>query len=392
MPKKLCNLYLLLSLLFLGIHAYGQDPVNEPPKKGFLTRYINNIFNDTVSQEKSQFLIYPVLGSRPETGLEFGVAPLFVFYAKEDTSNRLSEINAYAFFTANGQYGLRINHAVYSNQDKWFFLGDLDFEQFPLKYYGIGNTVPDENIALVDATQIQIKERVLRKVLKNFYIGLETDFRSLSNVSFEAPEDDNQELDIDLPFGAEGTTNLGLGIGFVYDERHNVLNERNAFFSEFAYLNYNPFWQSKAENQLITTDSRYFKSIGERDVLAAQLLGQFNFGGNVPFNQLSYLGGESIMRGYFEGKYRDNNQIAAQIEYRFLPLKLGFTDRLGATLFTAVGEVFDGWNEIRMNNLKWSAGAGARFLMFQQKDIYLRFDYAVTRDGNNFYLSIGEAF
>ena len=45
-----------------------------------------------------------------------------------------------------------------------------------------------------------------------------------------------------------------------------------------------------------------------------------------------------------------------------------------------------------MNNLKWSAGAGARFLLFQKKDIYLRFDYAFTPDGNNFYLSIGEAF
>ncbi|MAW94091.1 MULTISPECIES: BamA/TamA family outer membrane protein [unclassified Leeuwenhoekiella] len=392
--KKITNPSLLLTgLLFcFSFFASAQDTPKDSPKKGFITRYFNKIFNDTVSQEKSQFLFYPVMGVRPETGLEFGVVPLMVFYANEDTTNRLSELNAYAFFTFNGQYGLRINHAIYSDKDKWFFLGDLDFEQFPLKYYGIGNDVPKENIALVDATSIQIKERVLRKVLNNFYIGLETDFRSLTNVSFESPEDSDAPLDIELPFGAAGTTNFGMGVGFVYDERHNVLNERNAFFSEFAYLNYNPFWKSDVKYQLITSDSRFFTPIGKNDVLAAQVIGQFNFGGDVPFNQLSYMGGESMMRGYFDGRFRDRNQIAAQVEYRFLPLKLGFTNRLGATVFTGVGEVFDGWNEIRMNNLKWSAGAGARFLIFQQKDIYIRFDYAVTRDGNNFYLSIGEAF
>ena len=49
---------------------------------------------------------------------------------------------------------MRVNHAMYSDEDKWFSLGDLDFEQFPLKYYGIGNDVPEDNIALMDARQI----------------------------------------------------------------------------------------------------------------------------------------------------------------------------------------------------------------------------------------------
>ena len=391
MAKKYITLSISIFIaLFTTLEVVGQN--TEKKKKGFIPRYINSIINDTVAQKKSQFFIYPIAGYRPETGVEFGVCPLYVYYAKEDVENRLSEMNAYAFFTLNGQYGLRLNHALYSDQDKWFFLGDLDFEQFPLKYYGIGNDVPKDNIALVNATQIRIKERVLRRVLDNFYIGLETDFRSLTNVTFEDFDEDISEENSDYPFGADGSTNFGLGLGLVYDERHNVLNTRDAFFSEFAYLNYNPFWNSNVEYQLITTDNRFFKKINERDVFAAQVLGEFNFGGDVPFNQLSYMGGSNIMRGYFKGRFRDRNQIATQIEYRFLPLKLGFTDRIGATVFTSVGEVFDDWNEIEMKNLKWAAGAGARFLLFQQKDIFLRFDYAFTRDGSNFYISIGEAF
>jgi outer membrane protein assembly factor BamA len=123
-----------------------------------------------------------------------------------------------------------------------------------------------------------------------------------------------------------------------------------------------------------------------------QLLGEFNFGGEVPFNQLSQMGGKNMMRGYFRGRFRDQNQIAAQVEYRFLPLKLGFSKRLGATVFGGVGDVFEDWNQLSIKDIKWSAGVGARFLLFQQKDVYLRVDYAITPDENGFYIGVGEAF
>jgi outer membrane translocation and assembly module TamA len=123
-----------------------------------------------------------------------------------------------------------------------------------------------------------------------------------------------------------------------------------------------------------------------------QLLGEFNFGGEVPFNQLSQMGGENMMRGYFRGRFRDENQIAAQMEYRLLPLKLGFSDRIGATVFAGAGDVFSSWDELQIEDIKWSAGVGARFLLFQQKDVYLRFDYAFTPDGTGFYIGVGEAF
>ncbi|MFN2260517.1 MAG: BamA/TamA family outer membrane protein [Psychroflexus sp.] len=219
---------------------------------------------------------------------------------------------------------------------------------------------------------------------------METDFRSFENVEFEDPND--EPVDFEMPFGAEGTTNLGIGAGVVFDQRHNVLNERNAFFSEVAYLNYSPFWKDKVEYQSITSDSRFFKTLGKNNVIAAQLLGEFNFAGDVPFSQLSFMGGQNMMRGYFKGRFRDNNQIAAQVEYRMLPLDLGFSKRLGATIFTSVGDVFDDWDQLSSKDLKMAAGVGLRFLLFQQKDVYLRFDYAITPDENGFYIGVGEAF
>jgi hypothetical protein len=120
-------------------------------------------------------------------------------------------------------------------------------------------------------------------------------------------------------------------------------------------------------------------------------LGQFNIG-NAPFNQLAMLGGENIMRGYYLGRYRDNNQLSLQAEYRMLPLPWSFTRRWGAAFFAGTGSVFPEVKNIQLGNFVWAAGAGLRFLLFPRKDIYTRFDVAFTREGTGIYLFIGEAF
>jgi outer membrane protein assembly factor BamA len=310
-----------------------------------------------------------------------------VFYARRDTANRLSEINGFTFVTLEGQYGLWFDHALYSHKNTWFFLGRLRFQSFPLLYYGIGPDTPPHHTARIDADQIQIKERVLRKLYRSLYLGIEADYQRLSSVNFVT----ENNAPVDLPLGSGGSANLGFGLGLLYDNRHNILNVRNGFFSELAFLSYNDAWGSTYSFTTLLSDTRIYRPINSRDVLAAQLLGQFNTG-NVPFNQLALMGGESIMRGYYLGRYRDNNQIATQVEYRFLPLPLGFTKRWGAALFAGTGRVFPNFRSLSANNWVWSAGGGVRFLLFPKKDIFTRLDVAFTGEGTGFYIFIGEAF
>ncbi len=78
---KKSNILILLTLLlayFLLVLSQNKDE----SKEGFLKNYINKVFNDSVSQEKSQFFLYPTVGDRPETGVEFGLSPLYVCYTK----------------------------------------------------------------------------------------------------------------------------------------------------------------------------------------------------------------------------------------------------------------------------------------------------------------------
>lgn len=376
MIRSLC--FSLIFLLGSSGFLQGQD---------FFTRYVNNLLNDTSDISRPQFLIYPTLAYAPETSWEIGLSSLYVYYANRDSSNRLSEVNGFTFVTLENQYGLWFDHAVYTDKDKWFFLGRIRIQSFPLKYHGIGMDSPKEYLSLVDANQILIKERVLREVRKNLYFGLEADFQRMSSVRFN---DSPEAPAFEMPLGNEGSNNLGLGLGLVYDDRHNVLNVRKGNFSELAFLKYAGAL-STFDFSTVISDTRIFRPIGQSNVLAFQFLGQFNFG-DVPFNQMALMGGDSMMRGYYLGRFRDRHQLASQVEYRMLPLPLGFTDRIGAAAFAGAATVFPDFSLASIHKVVWSAGGGLRFLLFPKKDIYTRFDVAFTQEGTGFYLFIGEAF
>mgnify|MGYP006267929183 CR=1 FL=1 len=377
--KKTVIVFILGLCLSGGFYELSAQEV------GLIRRVINNILFDTVASERPKFIAYPTIAYAPETRWEIGLSALLVYYAKQDTSNRLSEINAFTFITLEQQYGLWLDHALYSDQSQWFFLGRLRFQQFPLLYYGMGPDVTGEELARVDGVSINLKERILYNVYDALYIGLETEFQRLTNIGFSVLS----SAEFDRPRGLEDFSTLGLGIGIVHDDRHNVLNVRKGFFGEMGFLNFNEAWGSDFDFTSYFLDARYYVPTTNNQVWASQ----FYFShaeGNPPFNQLSLMGGESLMRGYYLGRYRDHTLMAAQTEYRFLPFS--FSRRWGAAAFVGFGTVADRPVNIDLGKLRVAGGAGLRFLLFPNKDIFTRFDVAFTEDGPGYYFFIGEAF
>lgn len=350
-------------------------------------RVLHNVFVDSTAPGETSLRVYPTIGYAPETSLELGASALLLFNAKKDTANRQSEVNAFAFGTLKGQYGVWIEHAIYGDRDKWFFLGRARYQRFPLLYYGIGPDPGFDDPALIDATYILVRERVLKRVVRNVFVGPEVDYQQLLNTEIEHPKEGPA---IPIPPGAEGTRNVGLGLGIVYDNRHNVLNVRNGAFAELSGLDYRKSWGAQREFYGITLDARGYKSLSSRRVLAGQIFAQ-SFSGNLPFNQMALMGGETIMRGYYSGRYRDREMLAAQVEHRWLPFS--FSKRFGGVVFAGAATIAPAFNEYNFRHTKVAGGAGLRYLLFPNKDVYLRFDLGVTSDGGiGFYIFTGEAF
>jgi hypothetical protein len=380
------NSYKKITILLLCLTSATTRTSAQSEKKGWVNRQLDRFFNDTTSAAERSFRVYPTFGYAPETGLELGASSLWLFRAKNDSLNRLSEVQTFAFFTVKGQYGLWIDNAIYGDQDKWFFLGRTRIQRFPLLYYGIGQETSGEDPAVVDANYILLRQRVLRKIVKNLFIGPEVDYQHLYSVSFNQPE--KGELHVP-PAGSNGTTNLGVGAALVYDNRHNVLNVRKGQFGELAFLRYTPSLGSDYRFSSINVDIRSFHPYRKNNVIAWQVNGNF-ITGEVPFNQLALMGGDMMMRGYYQGRYRDKNLLSGQVEYRMLPFS--FSKRWGATVFGGAAAVAPEIGAFQLDKTRLAGGVGLRYLLFPKKDIFLRLDIGMTKEGPGFYFYTGEAF
>ena len=375
-------------------------------KDNIVTKYVGDMLNDTSNANDANFTVYPIIARSPETSWQFALSGLYVYSAKKNLKNRLSELKAYTFYTLNDQYGINAEHALYSDANLWFFYGRINVQAAPLDYYGYNFYECDNNRELlntaggkslggkypVNVNVINFKERALRAIIPNLYAGLQFDLQIMDNF------DPETNLIVKRNIDETKSTSVGLGAGLIYNNIHNFLNPRKGVFSEFAFLRYSNDIKSDRNLTSIISDNRFYMPIKEKNVLAFQLYSQFTVGPNPPFNLLSLMGGEKLMRGYYLGRYRDRHLLATQLEYRMLPFS--FSKRWGATCFLAMGQVFGEDNNsndsmesgFRFENILPSGGAGLRFLLFQEKDIYLRLDYGITGHGNNYYITLGEAF
>ena len=374
---KIRGVFLLLSLLTVqGVVAQSDNLVK---------RYLNNVLSESGDPSAPKLINYPTVAYAPETSWELGVSSLYVYSANRDLSNRLSEIKAFTFYTLENQYGFWLDHALYTDENKWFFYGRARYQSFPLFYYGIGRETPSEHIALIDGEYTLFRERLLRETLPSLYFGLELDYQGLNRVNYI-----DTEIDFELPeVGAMGSNNLGIGLGLLYNNIHNAMNPREGLYSEWAFMNYNTAAGSDYNMTTYVIDNRIYRPVKENTVFAAQLYGQFT-SGNAPFNMLALMGGESLMRGYYLGRYRDKNLVAGQVEYRILPFE--FSKRWGASVFLAAGQVYGDEYGFNWDQFLPTGGAGIRYLIFPEKDIYTRIDVSFTEEGRGVYFFIGEAF
>jgi len=377
------NQHILTSTFILILSALPLAAQSD--SSSLFNRLLTRFTKDDRPPERPRFLAYPTFGYSPETSFEFGIASSLLFHAKNDyKQNRLSEVTAFGFITVRSQYGLWLENAIYTHRDRWLLLGKMRFQRFPLFYYGIGPDAPEADPVVVDGNYVLLRQRVLRQVKGNWFAGLQADMQRLSRVDFGGEQPSRP-----LPEGSGGSTNIGAGLSLVYDSRPNMLNTRAGWFAELAWLHYSEPLGSDYAFEVFSGELRRYHQINPKTVLAMQVSGSAVLG-NAPFNMLSLMGNEMLMRGYYTGRFRDRHYYAAQAEYRWLPFP--FSKRVGGAAFLSAGAVSPSLDMLSTRNVRLAGGAGLRYLIFPKKDIFVRLDAGFTREGVSFYIFTGEAF
>lgn len=332
------------------------------------------------TENKNKTVLFPALSYSPETNLALGVSAMH-FY-KQSADARVSQINANFLYTFNRQFINEVSLLQYSVDNHYLVKAGFSCNSFPEKFYGISNNATEENEVTLHYNVIKTDISLMKRILKNTYTGIFYKYANYYNICQEAPG----AIKLDTLNGGYGNIQSGLGVQLLHDSRESTSNSTKGWYG-LLDVSWNNIILGSVTNYLsLDADIRKYHKLRSGAVFAWQGLIQIKQG-EVPFTQLSYLGGENIMRGFYSGRYRDNDLVAAQAEYRrHLWRNWGFV------LFAGAGKVGKNWDDVNMNNMHHSIGFGLRRTISKQQKLNLRLDVGYGNGQCNFYINIGEAF
>ena len=345
-------------------------------------------------RDKPSFIPFPIVFSQPETGLGYGLAVLPVFRLGTDTTTRKSNARLIGWRTQKKQSLVQLTHSVFTPGERFLISGEVSFyNQFPINYYGFGPETRLEDKSVIQYKVLIFNQRALKRLAPGLFAGLQyrlTDLRDVQ-VNEGIDEDSLSSRLFDRPAREyqQNTFISGLGPALLYDARDNVLSTfRGNYLEVSALLNGGALGSDYRFGRYLL-DARHFRPLttDNKTILALQLVGQFQ-GGNVPFRELANLGGSNLLRGFYEGRYRDRQLLAAQAEVRRV-----LFGRFNGVLFGGVGQVGNTLGDFDQGGLKVAGGAGLRFRFNRLDRLNVRLDYGVgTGKSSGVYFSIGEAF
>ena len=120
-------------------------------------------------------------------------------------------------------------------------------------------------------------------------------------------------------------------------------------------------------------------------------------GGDLPFTALPALGGALSLRGFIDGRFRDDASWHAGVEHRIWVIPRGFpitrsirVERVGFAPFFDVGSVGSSAFDLFQSEVKLSYGIGLRALL--ERSAPFRVDLGFSEDGLTVSARIGYSF
>ncbi len=344
--------------------------------------------DDTVSTEKSGFFILPLLYYTPDTRWAAGAAGVYYFKVppkfEHEEETRISYVQFLADYTQNRQLDVWGQWKIFTRNENYLLEGEMRYRDFPDRFYGIGNQSLISNAEKYEYNYISIKSLMLKRMSRkyDFFAGIDYQFRREYGFSYTP----GGLLEQGTIPGYRGGTASAIGLVAIYDSRDNLINAQKGSLIELTSYIFNPVFGSTFNYWNINATFQKYWEVKRKHVLAVQAKAR-HAEGQVPFLDLPTLGNDDILRGYPKNRFRDRNFVAAQVEYRF-PVWW----RFGLVGFAGAGDVFAKPSDVSMQTLKYSVGAGLRFVVNPAERLNIRIDYGHGREGGYFYFVVAESF
>ena len=346
------------------------------------------------------FMALPYPSYSPETSWQFGITGVWYFHTSKE-NQQFSDLNFDMGYTLNQQWYINANSRIYFNtQTRWFLDTYLSAKHYPDLFFGTTNNIDSVYNPAIKYTSnfIDLKAKPSFYITNHWLAGATLHIR-YDNSTLLIP---HSSFLIQNGFGE----NLFLGIGgaISYDTRSNNYYPLHGLFfkTTITYYQQIPFGSQQStvngqqncgsfltpnSSSLILIDLRQYIPLYKELILAWNFRSEWAVGNNVPFQLLPTIGGQDLVRGIRQNKFKDNTLFALQAE-----LRIPIWRFLKAAVFGSVGDVYN------YNNWQWATpkigyGAGLRACIHQAKT-NIRFDVARQNYSNDwsFYFTVKEAF
>lgn len=325
----------------------------------------------------------PIVFYTPETGTAFGVA-LNVFRrprgAAEDA--RPSTITPLLIYTLKEQIVAVLSGQHYWDEEAQQIEAGVSYINFPDSFYGLGNDVDDEPAEDYTTENYSFDLGYLRRVRGPLRAGAS----AVAGHARILEREPGGLLDATVIPGSEGGTVLGAGVVLDRDSRDHISYPSQGSWSRLEFQVFDAALGSDYDFRALRLESRRYFGLGSDRVFALRGL-IAHVDGEPPFQMLPSLGGDSLLRGYYGGRFRDRDLSAFEFEYRQL-----LRWRLGFAIFGGVGQVAHDPADFGIGEFHAAAGLGLRIQFLKSEKLNLRFDVGFAEDDGGSYISLGEAF
>ena len=400
------RLRILLPVLFIPFCLSAQTPWKHVPTDSLidLSEIINHIFDKDPRKEKSerkinhiQIGVFPAIGYTLQTGFAAVISANAVIYKKhrtaKDSTSLPSFINASISYSQKNQIILPMQTVLYFNNNKTIFVSDWRYLKYPSYTYGLGMNTSPADQDLLNFKYLKFHQSVLFQVYPNVFIGGGYALDYFWDIK-QADTQPGNESDFEK-YGS-GTTSLSSGISLhlFRDTRDNPINAYEGSYSNILLIPRYQFLGSNANWTSLQAEWRgYFRfPASSSNILAVWSYNWFTLSGKSPYLMLPRTGWDKSFntgRGYIQGRFRSNNMLDAEMEYRIQLTRNGL---FGMVIFGNF-ESFSNINTWQFESIAPAGGLGLRIKVNKYSRTNIAIDYGWGRQGSHgFFVNLGEAF
>jgi len=368
------GLLLLLLLLCLILPSNALSGTPQDSEEG----------DSTGGPSRFGWIAYPYLFYSPETNLAFGGGGIVYFRFSADSTVKPSTVTPSFFYSVNDQYDVTVIPEFYIGKS-FYIYSYFSFGSYIDRFYGIGPGTPEISEPDYAHESIVAQLNFQPQISDAFRAGL---YSRLLSRTITDPKANPFLGDASL-HGNNGGLSIGLGGVVAWDTRDNRFYPTGGILNEIRAVYYSKAWGSDFDYNRYEVDLRgYYTLSGEErsHILGIQFYGVSASSG-APFYDLALLGSKTIMRGYYQGRYRDQVYVAAQLEYRTTLFW-----RIGMVGFVGAGEVAPRIVDARLKDLLPNYGFGLRYRFDLAEKLDIRFDMGFGKHTNGAYFDIQQAF